>query len=581
MKLSGSLLLLLVSQCVCFVSCSDIEHESLQTNGVMSMRTRAITSDYYYYYKGEKIALSSIKNIYYVSAEDSLTLCNAISHINEDGTDSIHKGANSTYWKYIEGETGANSHQISSLRGVLAENQHIAPVFGEKANIVGTSEFFYVKVKDVDDINALKNTADINGVEIIEKVPYLDRWYMLKAPTSSCGLDMSNLFYETGLFEDVDPAFMFNFQPNNCTGEPEESNQWGLSKMNMCEAWNITKGKSNITIAVLDQGVDNNHSEFSSNYSPFSYDIATQSSPSVLYGNHGTHVGGIMGANHNGKFIAGIAPLATLLSISHSLRITQTLSKELATGIGYANAKGADVINNSWGDQGGAFYNNMHSSILEDAINDALKNGRNGKGMIVVFASGNKNKNPDYPGNCNPDNLVVGSINSSNKRSSYSSYGTSLDVIAPGENIWSTLPYNKTGYMSGTSMAAPHVAGLAALILSVNPNLTGKQVVAIIEKTARKVPGYSYTNSTEHRNGTWNNETGYGLCDAYTALMMASSNTTFNDMIVTKDTWVYGWDVSSQNVSVSNNAELTFSIGNKLTINSPFVVKEGAELSIY
>ena len=164
-------------------------------------------------------------------------------------------------------------------------------------------------------------------------------------------------------------------------------------------------------------------------------------------------------------------------------------------------------------------YQQLHSSILEDAITTAITSGRNGKGMIVVFAAGNYNSSTvDYPANFYSDILVVGSINSADKRSSSSSYGTCVDVVAPGNQIWSTLQQNQTGYMSGTSMAAPHVAGLAALILSINPELTGKEVVNIIEKTAQKVGGYSYTTTSNRPNGTWNNEMGYGLCNAFEAL---------------------------------------------------------------
>lgn len=254
----------------------------------------------------------------------------------------------------------------------------------------------------------------------------------------------------------------------------------------------------------------------------------------------------------------------------------------MASGIGYAREKGASIINNSWGDQGGQYYENMHSSILEDAINTAIKSGRNGKGMVVVFASGNKNKTAaDYPGNCNPEILVVDSVNSSGKRSSFSSYGSSLDVLAPGENILSTLPDNKTGYMNGTSMAAPHAAGLAALILSINPDLTGKQVVNIIEKSANKLSSYSYSSTNGRVNGTWNNETGYGVCDAYTALQMAKQTVTLSNTTISSDKTVYGWDIHSNNVTVTNEADLTFSLGNSLTIIAPFTVNSKSTLNIY
>lgn len=177
---------------------------------------------------------------------------------------------------------------------------------------------------------------------------------------------------------------------------------------------------------------------------------------------------------------------------------------------------------NSWGDQGGTHYNNLHSSLLESAIDDALTNGRNGLGCVVTFAAGNYAPAIDYPASYRSDILCVGSINSSGSRHSTSGYGTELDVVAPGVNILSTLPNNQTVPMSGTSMATPHVAGIAALILSVNPNLTQYQVRDIIESTCTKVGSYSYSTTSGRGNGTWNSETGYGCVNAYKAVLAAA-----------------------------------------------------------
>jgi len=125
------------------------------------------------------------------------------------------------------------------------------------------------------------------------------------------------------------------------------------------------------------------------------------------------------------------------------------------------------------------------------------------------------------PANSNPDILTVGAITSSGSRSDFSNYGSQLDVVAPGTDILSTVPNNLIGNSSGTSMASPHVAGIAALVLSVNPCLTGKQVRDIIEQTAQKVGNYSYANDSDRYNGAWNNEMGYGLVNAYEAVKKA------------------------------------------------------------
>jgi subtilisin family serine protease len=587
---------MLAATVYCFLavtSCSDIiVKDILENENTSQAGTRSVgTTDYYYWYNGEKIGIPSLDDLYYVSSSDSLELeaidlsSNNLITRRRGLSIENHKKA---YWKIVEVKIDATSKSSITNTKTLSsfinnKNIHVAPVFGASAeNYVSTSEYFYVKLKSSEDYQILVDVASEFAAEIVKEVPYMPNWYLLKSSASSNGLNMSNQFYESGKFDNVDAGFMFNFKTSDCPAEPDFGKQWGLNKINACTAWDITKGNSNVLVAVLDQGVDKSHKEFANNYSSLSYDIHNGSSPSVLRGDHGTHVGGIIGANHNGVQIAGVAPQATILSVSHSLSVTTTTSGELASGIGYATAKGAAVINNSWGDQGGRLYDYLHSTILEDAIKTAMSSGRNGKGMVVVFASGNANSTKaDYPANFDPDILVIGSTNSSDSRSSYSSYGSCLDVVAPGESILSTLPNNSTGYMSGTSMAAPHVAGLAALILSVNPELSRAEVVNIIEKTAQKIGSYSYSTVSGRSNGTWNNEMGYGQINTFAAVSSASGDIViFNDKTVSTNQTVAGWMIQSQNVTVTNGAKLTFSAGKSTTISAPFIINSGSQLEI-
>lgn len=574
---------------VALMGCNSTIDDALTTNSGNVATTRStLNTDYYYWYKGEKIGLSPLNNIYYISSNDSISL-ESIKFRTRDVTvnSSLRKGKTEEkcvrFWKIIKLNSMSAVTDYSLLKSTITNNDvYVAPVFGNsEKSCIATSEFFYVKLKSKNDISILTNTARNNSVEIVKAIDYMPNWYMLKAPASSNGLLMSNLFYETGLFDTVDPAFIFNFESCYTPSDPNYSSQWGLNKMKLNNAWDITKGKSDVIVAVIDQGIDQSHNEFANNYSSLSYDLINGSCPSVVRGNHGTHVGGIIGANHNNIQVAGVAPQTTLLSISHDLTISPTISSQLASGFGYAISHGAAVINNSWGDHGGN-YPTLHSTILEDAISSAMKNGRNGKGTVVVFASGNMNTSTaDYPGNFSPDILVVGSIDNANKKSNFSSYGTCVDVVAPGSSILSTLPGNKVGYMSGTSMAAPHVAGLAGLILSLNPDLTRKDVVDIIERTCQKVGFYSYSTTANRPNGTWNNEMGYGLCNAFDAVSQAKSSLVeFNDRIISSDYSVSGWTIHSKNITVTNGAKLKMNIGSSISINKPYIINKGAELEI-
>lgn len=231
-----------------------------------------------------------------------------------------------------------------------------------------------------------------------------------------------------------------------------------------------------------------------------------------------------------------------------------------------------------------------------------MTNGRNGLGCVVTFSAGNYNSSTvGYPARSLPDIVVVGALSLSGKRKTPttidnenwwgSDYGTQLDIMAPGVLIYTTDRTGSVGYVSGdympnfngTSSACPHVAGVAALILSVNPNLTQKEVATIIEKTARKVGGYSYSTVSGRPNGTWHTEVGYGLIDAYAAVMEAQNASTtvyFNDKTVTTNTVVSGSEISATNVTVKNNAKLTFTNAKSIIITQPFTVELTSSLEL-
>lgn len=405
---------------------------------------------------------------------------------------------------------------------------------------IGTSNYFYIKLHNSKDFEILQQIATKKDVQIVKQVPNMPLWYILSLKKTTIGntIDVANYFYETGLFADIDPAFMFNFK-NSCANDTNFGSLWGLNNttnpnidINACQAWNIAQG-SGVKVAVLDQGIYTTHNDLAGNMSTLSFDSQTGTSPSVFNGaSHGTHVAGTIAAiKDNNLQVVGVAPLSKIMAVSHSLFLTPNISAELASGISWAYLNGADIINNSWGDQGGQFYNQMYSAILENAILNAITLGRNNKGTVVVFASGNFGVNTpimDYPATFNDNIVTVGSITNVGQRSIFnptrgSGYGNKLDIVAPGSDILSTIPNNQVGNNSGTSMASPHVSGVCALILSANPCLTGQQVRDIIEQTSQKVGGYSYTTTLGRPNGPWNEQMGYGLIDAYAAVLMAQS----------------------------------------------------------
>lgn len=331
---------------------------------------------------------------------------------------------------------------------------------------------------------------------------------------------------------------------------------------------------------MVDNGIDVNHPDLT-NQHPISYDSETNSSPSTVYFNHhGIRVSGIIGADMNNTIgITGIVPNCPIMTISNSFQPTPNSTAARAAGINFAWQNGASIINNSW-------RATLSIQQIEDAINSALNFGRNGLGCVVVFATDNGNINSiDFPANAIDDIIAVGAMSPCGERKNYgscdgetiwgSNYGVGLDVVAPGVKIPTT--YNDffvtgddissyTQIFNGTSAATPHVSGVAALMLSVNSCLTQKQVGNIIEATAQKVRPelYNYEVNTDRPNGTWHEEVGHGLVDAFESVKVAQASysaaldlytkDSYNDFGVTPNvTTQYPW--LSEDIWVRNQAD--------------------------
>ncbi|MFD3157744.1 S8 family serine peptidase [Haloimpatiens sp. FM7330] len=296
----------------------------------------------------------------------------------------------------------------------------------------------------------------------------------------------------------VQPNYIY--KTNSISNDAMVDNIWGLfnygqvisSKtglkgvdINIKNAWNITKGSSNVVVAVIDTGIDINHPELKDRIWTNPNEIANNGidddgngyiddingwnfydnnnivHESSLQIFHGTHVAGTIAAAQNNTGIVGVAPNIKIMPLK-ILGTDEGTTADAIKAIEYAKSKGVKIINASWA---GTEYD----SALKDAIEKS--------GTLFVAAAGNENNNNDliasYPASFNLNNiLTVAAINNTGNLASFSNYGsTTVDVAAPGKNILSTIPLNGSynwsyGYTSGTSMAAPYVSGVAALLLS-------------------------------------------------------------------------------------------------------------------
>jgi subtilisin family serine protease len=260
--------------------------------------------------------------------------------------------------------------------------------------------------------------------------------------------------------------------------DPGWGSQWGLPKIQAPKAWDIlsTTGGANIIIAIIDSGIDLDHPDFAcpNKLLPGGDFVNNDNNPQDDFG-HGTHVAGIAAACTNNRVgVAGVAWAARLLPVKVLDHNGQGSYSNLAAGIYYAVNQGAQVINLSLG-------GTSDSDTMRRAVSHAVTRGR-----LVVAAAGNfgHQGNPVLYPAAYDEVVAVAATDSGDNRAGFSEYHPYVDVAAPGVNIYSTLPDNTYGWLSGTSMATAFVSGLAALLWSADGNLSATQVRTLIESKA-------------------------------------------------------------------------------------------------
>ncbi len=264
--------------------------------------------------------------------------------------------------------------------------------------------------------------------------------------------------------------------------DPLYTELYGLKKMDCEKAWDYSSGKE-VIVAVVDTGVDYNHPDLKNNMwtdaaGNYGYDFSENNSNPMDYHSHGTHVSGtIASTGDNSIGIIGVAFNAKIMAVKI---FPNALDSVCSKAIVYAVDNGAKVINNSWGPTA----KRPSNPVVEQAIDYAVS-----KGVTVVFAAGN---NSDDVVNYSPANyhnvFCVAATDKNDEIAGFSNYGNNVLISAPGKDIVS-LKFNSSEYtvMSGTSMAAPHVSGLAALIISKFPTLSLNEIKEKIEANVDKI----------------------------------------------------------------------------------------------
>ncbi|AFG36781.1 S8 family peptidase [Spirochaeta africana] len=279
--------------------------------------------------------------------------------------------------------------------------------------------------------------------------------------------------------------------------------QYALAVADLFEAWPLSTGSEDVVVAVADTGIRGSHSDFA--HERFVDGWNSIASAVIPAGDdaddqgHGTHVAGIIGADGaNSAGIAGAAWNVTLMDIKVLGGDGSGTSAGIAEGVVQAVERGADIINMSLGGP-------MPNVLMAEAIAYAHQSD-----VLVVVSMGNNNdRRRQFPASY-PGVMAVGATDGNEERSTFSSMGGHMWITAPGTRIFSTLRNGSHGYMSGTSMSAPLVAGVAALVRSVNPELTAPQVMEVMRDTA-----------LDYGTAGFNEEFGYGMVQAAAAVQTA------------------------------------------------------------
>ncbi len=290
------------------------------------------------------------------------------------------------------------------------------------------------------------------------------------------------------------------FSTARVPNDPRYSSLYGLTKIRLPSAWDFTVGSAQVIAAVLDSGVDYTHTDLESNIlinrrevasngidddgngyidDVRGYDFVDQDADPMDENGHGTHCAGIIGARgDNSSGVVGVNWRVGLLPVRVLNADGEGASSDIAAGIVYAVDRGASVINLSLGGP-------RASQIIEDAIQYALD-----RDVLVVAAAGNSgsdnDRSPVYPASSTKSNVIaVAASTTGDILAVFSNYGIeSVDVAAPGQGILSTVPGNQYDVFDGTSMAAPHVTGLVALLKSIDEKRSAADLRDVILSTA-------------------------------------------------------------------------------------------------
>lgn len=359
------------------------------------------------------------------------------------------------------------------------------------------------------------------------------------------------------------PLHQTTYSPNDI-GDNTTAGQYGLYRVRAHEAWDLIRNNNSVNIAIVDVAVETGHSDLSGILFS-SRDVANQDNDPNAPGNyggwdHGTHCAGIACAQtNNGIGMASIAYGSRLIAVKATP--DSCVAKQLIyfgyEGITWAAANGANIISCSWGSK------NSYSLTAQNVINAAYN-----QNVVIVTSAGNNNDDTlSYPAAYN-NVLCVANTDIDDERNFSSSFGNWVDVSAPGTTIRSCLLGNTYGPKTGTSMAAPLVAGLCALIKSINPAYTNTQIVNCVKNN---------TVNIDALNPGFAGLLGTGRVDAFRAVKCALTcigSTNYGTALMGVAKPVSSGTITSANTIISGG-DVTFDAAVEVVLLPNFIASTG------
>ena len=349
----------------------------------------------------------------------------------------------------------------------------------------------------------IKNSIayDSNDPQMIDPGTYTREVKLyLKEPGKENALRYGAELLKNDYVRNVEPDTIGGVWFGTTSSDPQIADQWGLEKIKAFDAWDITTGSSRVTVGHIDSGISRSHEDLASNVSTTGYSDEREN-PFSDTANHGTRTAGVIGAvGNNGKGVSGVCWNVNIVSLKSCFGSRTEDAQLVINALEYAKNNNIKLLNFSGGFYESAEFDNKYKEPLRSAIQSyngliVVAAGNSGYNIVNENASGIKL----YPQSFELDNvLVVGATarddTAWNNSDGVSNYGKSVvDLFAPGVDIQTTSAASEKAYgqVTGTSLAAPFVTGVAALMLSIEPNLTAEQLKSRIMSTVDPVPALS------------------------------------------------------------------------------------------